>query len=54
MGASLMVILDISNTWSVTISTIFAAAYTVSGGLYSVTYTDVLQLICIVIGLVSL
>ncbi|KAI5738321.1 hypothetical protein M8J77_005430 [Diaphorina citri] len=51
LGASLMVILDISNTWSVTISTIFAAAYTVSGGLYSVTYTDVLQLICIVIGL---
>ncbi|KAL1459943.1 hypothetical protein WDU94_011888 [Cyamophila willieti] len=51
LGASLTVILEISNFWSVTISTVFAAAYTVAGGLYSVTYTDVLQLILIVIGL---
>uniref|UniRef100_A0A8D8QPY3 High-affinity choline transporter 1 n=1 Tax=Cacopsylla melanoneura TaxID=428564 RepID=A0A8D8QPY3_9HEMI len=51
LGVSLEVILDISNYWSVTISTMFAAAYTITGGLYSVTYTDVLQLMFMVFGL---
>lgn len=52
-GVSLKVILGISDYLSVTISTMFAVAYTISGGLYSVSYTDVLQLIFIVFGLVS-
>ncbi|XP_022206261.2 high-affinity choline transporter 1 [Nilaparvata lugens] len=52
LGSSLRVILDINSTVSIIISTIFAAAYTVVGGLYSVTYTDVLQIFCIIIGLI--
>ncbi|RZF41640.1 hypothetical protein LSTR_LSTR016635, partial [Laodelphax striatellus] len=51
LGSSLRVILDINSTISIIISTVFAAAYTVVGGLYSVTYTDVLQIFCIIIGL---
>ncbi|KAI5702697.1 hypothetical protein M8J75_003151 [Diaphorina citri] len=51
LGVSLKVILGISDYLSVTISTMFAVAYTISGGLYSVSYTDVLQLIFIVFGL---
>lgn len=49
-----MVILDIDSRISVIASAVFAAAYTIVGGFYSVSYTDVLQLILIVIGLVSL
>jgi high affinity choline transporter 7 len=52
-GSSLMVILDIDNRISVIASAVFAAAYTVVGGFYSISYTDVLQLFLIVIGLVS-
>jgi Na+/proline symporter len=52
-GSSLMVILDIDNRVSVIASAVFAAAYTLVGGFYSVSYTDVLQLCLIVIGLVS-
>jgi high affinity choline transporter 7 len=52
-GSSLMVILDIDNRISVIASAVFAAAYTIVGGFYSVSYTDVLQLFLIVIGLVS-
>lgn len=48
-----MVILDIDNRISVIASAVFAAAYTIVGGFYSVSYTDVLQLCLIVIGLVS-
>jgi high affinity choline transporter 7 len=48
-----MVILDIDNRISVIASAVFAAAYTIVGGFYSVSYTDVLQLFLIVIGLVS-
>ncbi|KAJ9597278.1 hypothetical protein L9F63_011882, partial [Diploptera punctata] len=52
LGSSLVVILGINNMISVIASTVFAASYTVVGGFYSVSYTDVLQLILIVIGLV--
>nr|CAD7197845.1 unnamed protein product [Timema douglasi] len=52
LGSSLTVILEINITTSVIVSTIFAASYTMVGGLYSVSYTDVLQLVCIVLGLV--
>jgi high affinity choline transporter 7 len=52
-GSSLVVILDIDNRISVIASAVFAAAYTIVGGFYSVSYTDVLQLFLIVIGLVS-
>jgi high affinity choline transporter 7 len=52
-GSSLVVILDIDSRISVIASAVFAAAYTIVGGFYSVSYTDVLQLFLIVIGLVS-
>ncbi|KDR24329.1 high-affinity choline transporter 1-like isoform X2 [Zootermopsis nevadensis] len=51
LGSSLVVILDIDSRISVIASAVFAAAYTIVGGFYSVSYTDVLQLILIVIGL---
>ena len=52
-GSSLMVILDVDKRISVIASAVFAAAYTIVGGFYSVSYTDVLQLFLIAIGLVS-
>ncbi|GLH08680.1 High-affinity choline transporter 1 [Gryllus bimaculatus] len=52
LGSSLVVILGLDSTTSVIVSAVFAASYTMVGGLYSVTYTDVLQLACIVFGLV--
>ena len=54
LGATLAVILDINMDLSVIISALIAVAYTFFGGLYSVAYTDVVQLICIFIGLVSM
>ena len=48
-----MVILDVDNRISVIASAVFAAAYTIVGGFYSVSYTDVLQLFLIAVGLVS-
>jgi high affinity choline transporter 7 len=38
---------------SVILSSCIAVFYTLFGGLYSVAYTDVIQLFCIFIGLVS-
>lgn len=38
---------------SVVISALIAILYTLVGGLYSVAYTDVVQLFCIFVGLVS-
>lgn len=52
-GTSLMVILELDVRVSILVSATFAAAYTVVGGMYSVSYTDVLQLVCITLGLVS-
>ena len=52
-GSSLMVILDLDKRISVVFSAVFAAAYTIVGGFYSVSYTDVLQQFLITIGLVS-
>ena len=46
-------ILDIEVNISVIISACIAIFYTFFGGLYSVAYTDVIQLLCIFIGLVS-
>ncbi|CAD5218791.1 unnamed protein product [Bursaphelenchus okinawaensis] len=51
LGATLSVILDWDMNISVVISAFVAVAYTFSGGLYAVAYTDVVQLFCIFIGL---
>lgn len=47
-------IIDINVNISVIISALIATMYTLVGGLYSVAYTDVVQLFCIFLGLVSL
>lgn len=52
-GATLSVIVDININMSVVISAMIAIFYTLVGGLYSVAYTDVVQLFCIFVGLVS-
>ncbi|XP_043926879.1 high affinity choline transporter 1 [Protopterus annectens] len=51
LGATLSVIIDININMSVIISALIAVFYTLVGGLYSVAYTDVVQLFCIFIGL---
>ncbi|XP_019644011.1 PREDICTED: high affinity choline transporter 1-like [Branchiostoma belcheri] len=50
LGASLSVVLDMDLLVCVLISAAIAIFYTLFGGLYSVVYTDVIQLFCIFIG----
>jgi Na+(H+)/acetate symporter ActP len=52
-GATLSVIVDMDHRTSVILSSCIAVIYTLFGGLYSVAYTDVIQLFCIFVGLVS-
>ena len=52
-GATLSVIIDIDQNTAIVVSSCIAVFYTLFGGLYSVAYTDVVQLFCIFIGLVS-
>ncbi|CAB3993446.1 high-affinity choline transporter 1-like, partial [Paramuricea clavata] len=52
LGASISVVVNvIDNTTAITVSAAIAVLYTFVGGLYSVAYTDVVQLICIFVGL---
>ena len=51
LGATLTVILGLDMNLSVIISACIAVGYTFFGGLYSVAYTDVVQLGCIGVGL---
>ncbi|KAL8190079.1 UNVERIFIED_CONTAM: High affinity choline transporter 1 [Gekko kuhli] len=51
LGATISVIIDININISVIISALIAILYTLVGGLYSVAYTDVVQLFCIFVGL---
>ena len=51
-GATLSVIVGLQHTVAVAISAGISVLYTILGGLYSVAYTDVVQLICIFVGLV--
>lgn len=53
LGATLSVVVDINIKMSVVISALIAIFYTLVGGLYSVAYTDVVQLFCIFVGLVG-
>ncbi|XP_024916992.1 high-affinity choline transporter 1-like [Cynoglossus semilaevis] len=54
LGGTMSVILDLSYNVCIWISASVAIIYTLLGGLYSVAYTDVIQLILIFISLVSL
>ncbi|XP_047134601.1 high-affinity choline transporter 1 [Hydra vulgaris] len=51
LGATLSIILGLRIDYAVIISALIAVGYTFFGGLYSVAYTDVVQLICIFFGL---
>ncbi|ELU16697.1 hypothetical protein CAPTEDRAFT_113629 [Capitella teleta] len=51
LGASLSVIIGLEHTWAVIASAGISMLYTLLGGLYSVAYTDVVQLGCIFVGL---
>lgn len=53
VGATLGVIVDLDQKTSIILSACIALVYTLFGGLYSVAYTDVVQLFCIFLGLVS-
>ena len=53
LGATFGVVMQIDVDIGVTISAIIAVSYTLLGGLISVAYTDIVQLICIFVGLVS-
>ena len=53
-GATLAVIIDMELNTAVVSSALIAVFYTWVGGLYSVAYTDVVQLGCIFVGLVTL
>ncbi|XP_041645748.1 high-affinity choline transporter 1-like [Cheilinus undulatus] len=51
LGGTMSVVLDVSFTVCIWISAIIAIIYTLLGGLYSVAYTDVIQLVLVFIGL---
>ena len=51
-GATLAIIIDMQLDTAVILSALIAVLYTWVGGLYSVAYTDVVQLGCILLGLV--
>uniref|UniRef100_A0A3Q4I4S4 High affinity choline transporter 1-like n=1 Tax=Neolamprologus brichardi TaxID=32507 RepID=A0A3Q4I4S4_NEOBR len=51
LGGTMSVILDLPYVYSIIISSVVAIVYTLLGGLYSVAYTDVIQLILIFISL---
>ena len=53
LGATISVVLDLPMSNSVIISAFIALVYTFFGGLWSVAFTDVAQLICMFIGMVS-
>ena len=52
-GASLSVILGLDITVSIIVSACISVFYTLIGGLYSVAFTDVVQMICVFVGMVS-
>ena len=53
LGSTLSVIIEMDNKTAIVVSAFIAVAYTLFGGLYSVAYTDVVQLFCIFFGLVN-
>lgn len=53
IGAAMAVILDLSYSLCIWISAVVAIVYTLLGGLYSVAYTDIIQLNLIFFSLVS-
>ena len=53
LGATISVVMNLPRAYSVIASACIAIFYTFLGGLWSVAYTDVAQLICMFIGMVK-
>ena len=53
LGTTISVVMDLDLSISVIVSALIALFYTIFGGLWSVAFTDVAQLICMFIGMVS-
>ena len=53
LGATISVVMELELSVSVIVSALIALFYTFFGGLWSVAFTDVAQLICMFIGMVS-
>ncbi|XP_046566632.1 high-affinity choline transporter 1-like [Haliotis rubra] len=51
LGSTVHIILDMDKTLSIVMSAVIAVLYTFLGGLWSVAWTDVVQLICLAVGL---
>ncbi|XP_038046002.1 high-affinity choline transporter 1-like [Patiria miniata] len=51
LGSTVSVVLELDRTLSVIVSACIAVFYTFIGGLYSVIYTDIIQLICMFVGM---
>ncbi|XP_067841842.1 high affinity choline transporter 1-like [Heptranchias perlo] len=51
LGATITVILDIEAYWSIILSACVIIIYTLLGGLYSVAYTDAMQIVFIIVSL---
>uniref|UniRef100_UPI0037E9273E high-affinity choline transporter 1-like n=1 Tax=Semicossyphus pulcher TaxID=241346 RepID=UPI0037E9273E len=51
LGGTMTVVLDLSYTMCIWISAAVAITYTLLGGLYSVAYTDIIQLVLVFLGL---
>lgn len=54
LGATISVVFDLDMNVSVITSACIAILYTILGGLWSVAFTDVAQLMCMFVGMVSL
>ncbi|XP_046582887.1 high-affinity choline transporter 1-like [Haliotis rubra] len=52
LGSTMSLILDLDPVLSIIVSSCVSVFYTFIGGLYSVAYTDVIQLICLSVGLI--
>ncbi|XP_039256673.2 high affinity choline transporter 1-like [Styela clava] len=52
LGGTLETISGIPNVWAVLLSSAVCVFYTMFGGLYSIAYTDVIQIVFVVVGLV--
>ena len=53
LGATVSVVMNLDRVTSVVVSACISVSYTLIGGFYSVVFTDVIQLICVFVGLVS-
>ena len=54
LGATVSVVVNLDRVTSIIVSACISVFYTLIGGFYSVVYTDIIQLLSIFVGLVSI